>query len=168
MKEIKKVKKKRKRYKKIRCFILTVGLILLVAFLLRCGQDKEEPLSEYEERVNAITKIDYSKQQDALNAIVEEGKMNVNYSSEAVFKGAVSEKFNIKNIENNHYPIIFELYDEKEERLYLSKKIEPGYEMSHIQLDKELSKGIHECKLKVSYAEEGNVSSVFPITIEVK
>lgn len=168
MKEIKKVKKKRKRYKKIRSFIVIVGVLFLVALLFRCGKDEKEPLSEYEEQVNAITEIDYSKQQDALNAIVEEGKMNVNYSSEAVFKGTVSEKFNIKNIKNNHHPIVFELYDEEEECLYLSKKIEPGYEMNYIQLNKALEKGVHECKLKVGYAEEGNVSSVFPITIEVR
>ena len=40
--------------------------------------------------------------------------------------------------------------------------------MNSIELDKKLSKGVHDCKLKVGYAEEGNVSSVFPITIEVK
>ena len=31
-----------------------------------------------------------------------------------------------------------------------------------------IQKGTHQCKLKVGYAEEGNVSSAFPITIEVK
>ena len=54
------------------------------------------------------------------------------------------------------------------EDIYESKKIEPGYEMNQIELEKELSKGVHECKLIVGYAEEGNVSSAFPITIEVK
>lgn len=153
-------------------------LLLLLLFAFRCARkepEKEttpEPLptttSEYETEVNAITEIDYSEQQEALNAIVEKGKMNVNYSSEAVFQGTVSEKFNVKNIKNNHYPIVFELYDEQNTCLYVSKKIEPGYEISRIELNEKLEKGIHECKLKVGYAEEGNVSSVFPITIEVK
>ena len=149
-------------------------LLCLGLLLLKCSkkepdnQSKPVQVSEYEEQVNEITEIDYSKQQEALNAIVEEGKMNVNYSSEAVFNGKISEKFNIKNIKNNHHPIVFELYDEDGNCIYASKKIEPGYEMSSIELNKNLSKGMHNCKLKVGYAQEGNVSSVFPITIEVK
>ena len=131
-----------------------------------CGQ--ELAISEYESNVNQITEIDISKRQEALDALVEEGKMNVNYSSQAVFRGKVSETFNVKNIKNNHHPIVFELIDETGECIYESKKIEPGYEMNQIELEKELSKGVHECKLKVGYAEEGNVSSAFPITIEVK
>lgn len=162
MKKNKKVKKKR---------ILAVLCILMLCYLaFRCSDKEKEPeaVSEYETQVNAITEIDYSKQQEALNAIVEEGKMHVNYSSEAVFDGTVSEKFNVKNIKNNHHPIVVELYDEEYNCLYQSGKIEPGYELNKIELNKQMEKGIHECKLKVGYAEEGNVSSVFPITIEVK
>ena len=144
--------------------------ILLVAFSAfvghSCGQ--ELAVSKYESNVNQITEIDMSKRQEELNAIVEQGKMNVNYSSKAVFSGTVSQTFNIKNIKNNHHPIEFTLYDEEGDCIYQSKKIEPGYEMNQIELTKELSKGTHECKLKVGYAEEGNVTSAFPITIEVK
>jgi hypothetical protein len=129
---------------------------------------KDEPLSGYEMEVNEIVEIDDSKQQEKLNAIVEEGKMNVNYLAEAVFVGKVSEKFNVKNIKNNHYPIKFTLYDETGDCLYESKKVEPGYELSKIELYKKLDKGIYECKLKVGYDKEGNVSSVFPISIEVR
>jgi len=176
MKEIKKEKQrkqqeqKRKRNVKrfIRRIILGVCLFLLGILVYQCADKKKDPLSEYEVKVNEITDIDESKQQDLINTIVEEGKMNVNYSSKAVFKGKVSEQFNIKNIKNNHHPIVFALYDEQGECLFESKKIAPGYEMTKIELKKDLSKGIHECKLKVGYAEEGNVSSVFPITIEVK
>ena len=39
---------------------------------------------------------------------------------------------------------------------------------AEIELEKKLSKGTHECKIKVGYAEEGNVSSAFPLTIEVR
>lgn len=41
-------------------------------------------------------------------------------------------------------------------------------QLSKIIIQSCLNKGTHECKLKVGYAEEGNVSSAFPITIEVK
>lgn len=152
-------------------YVILAGILLLlcVLFLRSCGVlNQPSPLVAYEEKVNEITEIDYSEQQDALNAIVEEGKMNVNYSSKAIFDGKVSESFNIKNILNNHHPIVFELLDESGECIYLSKKIAPGYEMSNIELDKGLPAGEHACKLKVGYVEEGNVSSVFPITIEVK
>ena len=102
MKEIKQVKKRKKKYKRIQRIILVLLVLVLVYVGVRCTQKEPQPLSKYETQVNAITEIDYSEQQDALNAIVEEGKMNVNYSSEAVFKGSVSEKFNVKNIINNH------------------------------------------------------------------
>jgi hypothetical protein len=94
--------------------------------------------------------------------------MNVNYSSTAIFRGRISETFNIKNIKNNHYPIVFELLDEKGTCIYNSKKINPGYEMNSIELEKALPKGTYECKIKVGYAQEGNVSSIFPIKIEVR
>ena len=168
MKEIKQVKKKRKKYKRIKKILMVLLVLLLVCTVYWCAKREPVQTSQYETRVNEITEIDYSKQQEALNAIVEEGKMHVNYSSEAVFNGTVSEKFNVKNIKNNHHPIVVELYDEEYNCLYQSGKIEPGYEINSIQLNKQMKKGTHECKLKVGYAEEGNVSSVFPITIEVK
>lgn len=170
MREIKKEKQKKRKMRKAvdRIIILVLLIIIIILLLFRCGGARQEETSEYEQEVNAITEIDYSQYQEALNAIVEEGKMNVNYSSTAVFDGATSLLFNIKNIKNNHYPIIFELYDENEQRLYGSKRIEPGYEMNKIELDSVPAKGVHEGKLKVRYAEEGNVSAVFPIVIEVK
>ncbi len=176
MKEIKKEKQRKQQEQKrkrnikrsIRKLFLGICLFLLGIFVYQCASKKNDTLSEYEVKVNEITDIDETKQQELLNAIVEEGKMNVNYSSKAIFMGKVSEQFNVKNIKNNHYPIVFELYDERGECLFESKKIAPGYEMTKIELNQALSKGIHECKLKVGYAEQGNVSSVFPITIEVK
>ena len=173
MKEIKKEKqkqkqKKRKQKRRMRRALLALGILALCLLLFRCVGKKEETISGYETEVNEIVEIDDSLQQEKLNEIVEEGKMNVNYLAEAVFKGKVSEKFNIKNIKNNHYPIRFFLYDEAGDCLYESKKIEPGYELSKIELNKKLDKGIYACKLKVGYDQEGNVSSVFPITIEVR
>ena len=152
----------------VRIYIGICVLLCVVLMLISNSCEPELAVSEYENKVNKITEIDDSDRQEKLNAIVEEGKMNVNYSSKAVFRGTVSEMFNIKNIKNNHHPIVFEILDENGRCIYVSKKIEPGYEMNQIELDIELSKGTHQCKLKVGYAEDGNVSSAFPITIEVK
>lgn len=169
MKEIKEHKnKKKKRKRRGQKIIIALIVLILLFIVFRCSKPEQKVITEYEKNVNAITQIDYSKRQEALNAIVDEGKMNVNYSSEAVFDGTTSVKFNVKNIKNNHYPIVFALYDEEENVIYTSKKIEPGYELNCIQLTQALSKGTHECKLKVGYAQEGNVSSVFPIKIEVR
>lgn len=171
MKEIKQVKKDKDNKKKrslVGKIILAILIIIILLLSFRCGHSKGQGVSEYETNVNAITEIDYSERQEAIDALVEEGKMNVNYSSKAVFEGKASVLFNIKNIKNNHAPIVFEIYDENDQCIYISKKIEPGYEMNRIELETELEKGVHDCTIKIGYAEEGNVSSVFPLSIEVK
>lgn len=158
-----------KARKKSKMLHVGVGILLLFFLIILCYSCGQElAVSEYEDNVNRIKEIDVSKRQAELNAIVEEGKMNVNYSPRATFQGTISETFNIKNIKNNHHPITFEIIDENGNCVYTSKKIEPGYELNQIKLDKELPKGTHNCKIKVGYAEEGNVSSAFPLTIEVK
>lgn len=158
------------RTRKKQSFICAgIGVIFLFFVAVMCHSCGQElAVSEYEENVNRIEKIDASERQAELNSIVEEGKLNVNYSAKAIFDGKISESFNVKNIPNNHHPIIFEILDESGESVYISKKIEPGYEINQIKLDRELPKGTHECKIKVGYAEEGNVSSAFPLTIEVR
>lgn len=158
------MKRAQKRVKNaVICIVIVAAL-----FILGYSCASEPAISVYETNVNRITEIDYSKRQAELDALVEEGKMNVNYLSKAIFQGKVSRQFNIKNIQNNHHPIIFQIYDEGGECIYTSNKIEPGYEMNQIELQKELSKGTHKCKIQVGYAEEGNVSSAFPLTIEVR
>ena len=149
-----------------------VSLVIVLVLIASAGgvfaYMKYNSTSEFEKQVNAITEIDYSEQQEALNQIVEDGMINIQYSLSATFNGKVSESFNVKNIKNNHYPIVFALYDEDGNKIYQSKKIELGYEINSIELDKELSKGTHEGRIQIGYAEEGNVSSMFPITIEVR
>ena len=157
----------KKAKKRVRNAVVCAAIVAAL-FLLGYSCASEPVISVYETNVNRITEIDYSKRQAELDALVEEGKMNVNYLSKAIFQGKVSRQFNIKNIQNNHYPIIFRIYNENGECIYTSNKIEPGYEMNQIELQKELSKGTHKCKLQVGYAEEGNVSSAFPLTIEVR
>lgn len=169
MKEIKQVKKKKKEKRSlIGQIILAILIIIILLLSFRCGRSDTPTTAEYEKNVNAITEIDYSERQEAIDAIVEEGKMNVNYSPKAVFEGKNSVLFNVKNIKNNHAPIQFEIYDENDRCIYTSKKIEPGYEMNSVELEEELSKGVHDCTIKIGYAEEGNVSSVFPLSIEVR
>ena len=168
MKQVKKDKKKQRKRSLIVQIILAILLLIILLISFRCGRSNAPAGGEYEKNVNAITEIDYSERQEAIDAIVEEGKMNVNYSPKAVFEGKTSVLFNVKNIKNNHAPIRFEIYDENDRCIYTSKQIEPGFEMNIVELAEELSKGIHECSIKIGYAEEGNVSSVFPLSIEVR
>lgn len=168
MKQVKKDRKKQEKRSLIGQIMLAILLLIILVISFRCGRSDAPASAEYEENVNAITEIDYSERQEAIDAIVEEGKMNVNYSPKAVFKGKTSVLFNVKNIKNNHAPIRFEIYDENDRCIYKSKQIEPGFEMNIVELEKELPKGIHKCSIKIGYAEEGNVSSVFPLSIEVR
>lgn len=178
MKENRQNQKSNKKKRSMTARIILAVLIIIILLLVhRCSQlkdgeggGKETNVAtlEYEEDVDAITEIDTSKRQEAVNAKVEEGMMNVNYSPNAVFVGKVSESFNVKNIKNNHGPIVFELFDEDENSIYQSKMIAPGYEIKCIELNTELEKGTHDCTIKVRYAEGGNVVAAFPITIEVR
>ncbi len=160
------MKKEKKVSKIVLVFLLL--LLLLLFFCFSCGIQGVPSVAEYEENVTAITKMDYEQRQQAVDTLVEEGKMNVNYSPKAVFDGQKSVLFNVKNIPNNHAPIRFEIYDEQSRCIYASKQIEQGYEINQIQLDTGLEKGIHDCTIKIGYAGEGNVSSVFPLSIEVR
>ncbi len=149
--------------------------ILLIAFLfmiLGIGSGfliKESlSLSNYEKNVNQIVMIDHKEQEDKINQIVKEGEIHIQYSTHAIFNGQVSESFSVKNIPNNHHPISFTIYDENKEVIYQSKHIKPGYQIKMIELLKPLTKGIHTCSIKIGYVNESNVSTLFPILIEVK
>ncbi|MBQ4560530.1 MAG: hypothetical protein IJA54_09445 [Tyzzerella sp.] len=158
-------------------YILVAVILILLSLLMRCGidyhnrktaEELNEIVSEFEESIDAITEMEDAMKQEAVDTLVEEGMMHVNFSTKAYFDGKVSTKFNIKNIENNHDDIVFEIFDEDGESLYKSKKIPPGYEMNCIELDRELSKGRHECTIEVHYAVEGQISTVFPIILMVE
>lgn len=151
---------------------LLILLLALLFLLLGIGSGfllKESlSMSKYEENVNQIIEIDHSKKQAELNQIVKEGEINIQYSTHAIFNGQTSEYFSVKNIPNNHHPISFTIYDETNEIIYESKQIKPGYQLKMIELTKQLTKGNHECQIKIGYVNEGNVSSMFPIMIEVR
>ena len=142
-----------------------VCALLVVGYLWHKEYNKD---TEYEQAVNAITEIDYEERQKELDRIVEEGMINIQYSASASFEGKVSTRFNVKNIDNNKQPIQFTLMDENGDIIYKSKQIERGYEINAIELDKELPKGTHNGKISIGYVEEGNVTSLFPITLEVR
>ena len=172
-----KVEQRSKKHSLATKIILVVIILFIVSLAFSCALDyhnkktveeMEELITEFEENMNVITEIEDAMKQEEINTLVEEGMMNVNFSTKSTFDGRVSKSFNIKNIENNHDDIVFEIFDEKGESIYKSKKIAPGYEMNCIELDKELSKGRHECTIKIQYAVEGHVATVFPIVIEVK
>lgn len=174
MKQYQKQDKKRKGTVKI---LLAVLLILILLFVYQCTTRKEQNnpkqssgniATEYEDGVDAITEIDISERQAAVDKAVAEGMMHVNYLPETVFEGTNSKSFNVKNVKNNHGPIQFTIYDEHKKLIYESKLIAPGYEMNAIKLTKELEKGSHECTIKVRYAKEGALVSAFPIKIEVR
>lgn len=156
--------------------ILVVIILFIVSLAFSCALDyhnkktveEMEYITEFEENMNAITEIEDVLKQEEINTLVEEGMMNVNFSTKATFDGRVSKSFNIKNIENNHDSIVFEIFDKDGESIYKSKKIAPGYEMNCIELDKELPKGRHECTIEIQYAVEGHVATVFPIILIVE
>ena len=163
MKKIKQVKEENRNKEKRNVFkIIVLAVLVLIMILLsfQFAHQYGKNLTAYDENINAITEIDYSERQEYVDTIVEKGMINVNYLPNTVFKGKTSVKFNIKNIENNNGPIVFELYDEDDRCIYQSKKIELGYEMNCVELDKKLEKGMHNCKIKVGYAETGNVDTV--------
>lgn len=104
---------------------------------------------------------------EAVNREVEEGKINVQYSLYAVFDGKKSESFMVRNIEKNHHPLEFTIYDEDGNSIYSSMPINLGYELKDITLDRELPRGDHDCSIRISYVAEGNVASVFPLKVKV-
>ena len=80
--------------------ILAILIIILLLLGYRCAVSRDDDKTlkdtnvaslDYEDEVDAITEIDLDKRQEAVNAKVEEGMMNVNYSPNAVFKGKVSQ-----------------------------------------------------------------------------
>ena len=115
----------------------------------------------------AISDMDYDEIQEQINQQVEEGKINVQYQMNSVFRGQNSEDFLVRNIKNNHFPIKFKIYNEKDQIIYHSSPLERGYEIHDITLNKPMEKGEHNCKIEISYVTKGNISSRFPLIINV-
>ena len=143
-------------------------IFLLFAALLLLWNSCEKKDSSSEAFLNEIVEMSDEEKQAAINKVVEEGTINIQYQKHAVFDGNKSVSFNVKNTINNHHPLKFTLLDGDETVLYESQEIPPGYEMNKIVLEKSLPKGVHECRMVIGYATEDAVVSSFPITIEVR
>ena len=114
-----------------------------------------------------ISETDSDEIKAALNKQVEEGKINVQYQLYSVFNGRDSKEFLVRNNPNNYHPIVFKIYDENEREIYQSNQLMLGYEVNHIQLEKALEKGQHDCKIEIGYDGQGNVASRFPLKVTV-
>lgn len=123
--------------------------------------------SVYETGVNNIKKISLEERQAQLDKIVEDGMININYTSSIKVSNGISEDFNIKNIENNKYPIKFKIKDPSNEIVYESDLIDLGYELNGISLPIDLPKGEYKFRIIIGYDVEGNVESSFPLNVEV-
>lgn len=129
---------------------------------------KVSTTSEYEKNVNKIVEMSEEERQAQLDKIVEDGMMNVQYTPNINVKGWTSENFNIKNIDNNKNPIKFSIIEEDGSVIYESDRIDLGYELNGLEFTKKLESGVHNCRICIGYDAEGNVSSSFPITINVQ
>ena len=152
-------------------FIIPI-LILIILALILCGffgyRYLTRDTSEYYSKTSKITQMPEEDRQAYVNQIVDDGMMNVNYQTSATFEGIKSIDFKVTNIEQNKYPIQFELIDENGDTIYTSGEIPQGYECTEVALDREHEKGSFEWQIKLGYVNEGNVSSIFPINVEIK
>ncbi len=152
--------------KKILVIILSVLIILgmIAVCVLVYPPDIDDGSS-----LHVIDEVDYSHEeiQRQLNEEVADSMINIQYSLYATFNDHKSNDFFVRNIKTNHHPITFKLYDENNELIYESDKIDLGYEFKGLSLDKELAKGEHEGTIQIGYASSGNVSSAFPIYLTV-
>ena len=142
--------------------LIIVGLII---FFLFAGFVVYSFFHEDTAKVEAV-KISEEENVD-VNKQVEEGKINVQYQLYNEFDGKESVNFLLRNIKNNHYPIKFKIYDESNRKIYESAQVDLGYEVKKIILDKRLSPGEHKCNIEIAYICEGNVTSKFPLKINV-
>ena len=153
--------------KKVLVIILSILIVLgaMGTYTILSIQNKNDGA-----HLNIITEIDYSNEEieKLLNEEVAESMINIQYSLYATFDGRDSSDFFVRNIKNNHYPIVFTLYDEDDELIYESDKIDLGYEFKGLSLEKELGRGEHKGTIQIGYVAEGNVSSAFPIYLTVK
>lgn len=162
------VEEERKKRKKRGCIIFFI--ILIVLALIGFGAYWwYTHIYNMPSNNDEITKISDFDAQAYVNEKVAESEININYSPTAIFgsDGKTSTSFTVRNIENNKAPIKFEIFDENGKSIYTSPQIDRGYEMKGITLSEPLSVGSHKGSIIISYVDRGNVSSSFPLTLEV-
>lgn len=158
---------------KIKIAIICLMLILITIFGLliynngNSDSKTTNNIENYNGNYSKITKISEEDKQSCKNQIVEDGMININYQTNVTFNSTESINFKVTNIEQNKYPIKFELIDENGDTIYMSDEIPQGYECTEIKLEKEHKKGSFEWQIKIGYVTGGNVSSIFPINVEI-
>lgn len=151
-------------------FLLLIGVFFGYNYFKNNSNNTKENETNYKTETEKITHISKEDRQKAINKIVEEGMININYQSIASFENNVSTSFKVTNIENNKKPIKFKIVDENQNIVYESDEIEPGYECKKIKLDDDFTheKGTFDWEILIGYSEEGNVSSAFPLKVTFK
>ena len=149
----------------IKKYVITISIMVVLLTGILAGVFFYNPTVEA--NTIKITDMDSKDIQAALNKEVEDGKINIQYQLYSVFDGQDSKEFLVRNNPNNHYPIVFKIYDEDNREIYKSNKLMLGYEVNKIHLDKTLGKGEHDCKIEIGYSCKGNVSSRFPLKVTI-
>lgn len=150
--------------------ILLIGIFFSYNYLKNNDNSNKVNKTNYETETEKITHISKEDRQKAINKIVEEGMININYQSIASFENNVSTSFKVTNIENNKKPIKFKIIDENQNIVYESDEIKPGYECKQIKLDDDFNheKGTFDWEILIGYSEDSNVSSAFPLKVTFK
>ena len=159
---------KQKRITATLIAVIALLILLVVLLLLRPWETKSKGnTGQLIESVNQIVEMPDEDKQAAINELVAENEINISYETHPIFVGDTSKNFRVRNIPNNHYPIVFKLYDENGKLIYESDLIDPGYEVLGISLDRTLELGEHKMSINIGYYGEGNVQSTFPIIVTV-
>lgn len=147
------------------CFVIG----LMAAALYQRDVPVKPNNGELNAKMSKISEISDEDKQAAINQLVEEGTINVTYASKATFDlHGKSTLFCVRNIENNHYPVVFEIFDDHGDSIFMSDPMEPGYEVTEITLAEALPEGVYDFKISVGYENNGNVRSTFPLQVTVK
>ncbi|GCF95309.1 hypothetical protein NRIC_32000 [Enterococcus florum] len=105
---------------------------------------------------------------------VDKSQFNLMIASESAIDAATQKgMLHIKNPETNGYPINVEIFDDQTgEILYTSGAIQPGEEVSEIQLEKPLNEGTHKTTALFSLYDpqtkqkQGEVSAGVTISVD--
>lgn len=165
--------KEKKESKRIKILIVVVMVLviiiigLIVFFLLRDkGEDKkitDKPTMITEENVGQVMG---DLEDDSADTMFN-CRMTYNWS----FNGKKSENAYVANTDYNHYPIYFEVRDDKSQKIiYTSAMIPVGSEVNGITLKKKLSLGMHPATVIYHLVDKNGEevsSTAFTITIQV-
>lgn len=155
-----------------------MAVLLLLVFVLGSNaissRTNDDDLNEdsFEAVADNIIEMPAEEQEMSLDKIIEDGMINISYQPYVVFNGSTSENFKVSNSEDNKYPIQFIIFNENDEIVYSSKKIDLGYELTSISLDEVYPNGEYEWRITIGYVSEegvplGNVSSSFPLKVTI-